>query len=83
MNEQDHVGEQPAGPAASAKHSHTAQMIGSLLVALVIAGVAIAIVTAQFGPTSAAELELREERLEQQEELREERQELREERREQ
>jgi hypothetical protein len=36
------------------------QMLGSLLVALAIAAVAIAVVTAHFGPTSAAELEARE-----------------------
>ena len=52
--------------------AQTRQMIGSLLVAL-----AIVAVTAQLGPTSAAELEqreeLQEERLEQQEERREER----------
>ena len=59
-------------------------MIGSLLVALAIAGVTVAAVTAKLGPTSAAELEAREERLEERHELREERlerqRELREER---
>jgi len=60
------------------------QLIGSLLLAAVIVAIAIAVVTAKLGPTSAAELdaredrlkeriELREERLEQQEEAREER----------
>jgi hypothetical protein len=57
-------------------------MIGSLLVALAIAATTIAVVTAQFGPTSAAELDAREERLDQIEELREERREAQEERRE-
>lgn len=54
----------------------TRQIVGSLLVAAVIVAVAIIAVTAKLGPTSAAELESREdrqkERLEQQEELREE-----------
>ena len=62
--------------------SHTRQMIGSLLVALSIVVVAVIVVTARFGPTSAAERELQEERIEQREELREERREAREERRE-
>jgi type II secretory pathway pseudopilin PulG len=62
--------------------SHTRQMIGSLLVALVIVALAIVVVTDRFGPTSAAERELQEERIEQREELREERREAREERRE-
>ncbi len=56
-------------------------MLGSLLVAPAIVAVTIAVVTAKFGPTSAAELEAREERqrqrLEQQEQRREERQERR------
>ena len=42
----------------------------------------VAVVTAKFGPTSAAEREVEEERIEQREELREERREAREERRE-
>jgi uncharacterized membrane-anchored protein YhcB (DUF1043 family) len=63
--------------------SHTRQMIGSLLVALLIVAVAVAGVTAKFGPTSAAEQEAVEERLEQREERLEERRELLEERREQ
>ena len=58
------------------------QLIGSLLVALAIVAVAIAVVTAKFGPTSAAERELEEERLEQREELQEERLEQQEELRE-
>ena len=64
------------------ERSHTRQMIGSLLAALVIVAMAVAVVTAQFGPTSAAELDLEEKRLEQQEERREAREEAREARRE-
>lgn len=60
------------------------QMLGSLLAALAIAAVAIAVVTAHFGPTSSAELEAREdivkERVEAREERAEEREEAREER---
>jgi type II secretory pathway pseudopilin PulG len=59
--------------------AQTRQMIGSLLVAIVIVALVIVAVTAQLGPTSAAELEqreeLQEERLEQQEERREDREE--------
>ena len=51
------------------------QMIGSLLVALAIVAVTIIAVTAQLGPTSAAELDAREERLEERLEQREERRE--------
>ena len=58
------------------------QMIGSLLVALAIVAVSVIVVTAQLGPTSAAELEAREERLKERQELREERLEQREELRE-
>lgn len=62
------------------------QMLGSLLVALAIAAIAIAVVTAHFGPTSSAELEAREEiakqRAEAREEAAERRAEAREERRE-
>jgi hypothetical protein len=58
------------------------QVAGSLAVAAAIVAIAIAVVTSKFGSTSAAERELREERLEQREELREERLEQREERRE-
>ncbi len=65
------------------RRSHTRQMIGSLLVAMAIVALAIAVVTARFGPTSAAEREVQEQRIEQREELREERREAREERREQ
>ena len=60
------------------------QLLGSVLVALAIAAVAIAVVTAHFGPTATAELEAREdiakERAEQREEAREAREEAREER---
>jgi hypothetical protein len=48
------------------------QLVGSLLVAVAIVAIAIAIVTANLGPTSAAELDAREERLEQRLDLREE-----------
>ncbi|MET0306439.1 MAG: hypothetical protein ABW196_09465 [Solirubrobacterales bacterium] len=61
------------------------QILGSVLFAALIVAVAIAVVTAHFGPTSSAELEAREEWLEQRMELREEalerREELEEERR--
>jgi hypothetical protein len=60
------------------------QIIGSVLFAAAIVVVAIAVVTAHFGPTSSAELEAQEERMEQRIELREEalerREELKEER---
>lgn len=60
------------------------QVLGSVLVALAIAAVAIAVVTAHFGPTATAELEAREdivkERTERREEAREARNEAREER---
>lgn len=60
------------------------QVLGSVLVALAIAAVAIAVVTAHFGPTSTAKLEEREdivkERQEQREDRAEEREEAREER---
>ena len=49
------------------------QILGSLLVALAIAAVAVAVVTAHFGPTSHAELEAREERIDQRLDAREER----------
>ena len=55
------------------------QVIGSLAVAAAIVAIAIAVVTAKFGSTSAAERELQEERIEQREEAREERLEQREE----
>jgi type II secretory pathway pseudopilin PulG len=50
-------------------------MLLSLLVALTIVAVAIAVVTAKFGPTSAAELEARENRIKERQELLEERRE--------
>jgi hypothetical protein len=57
--------------------AQTRQLIGSLLVAAVIVALTIMAVTAKLGPTSAAELESREdrakERLEQREERLEER----------
>ena len=60
------------------------QILGSVLVALAIAAVAIAVVTAHFGPTSSARLEAREdvvkERLKQREDLVEEREKARAER---
>ena len=62
--------------------SQGAQILGSILVALAIAAVAVAVVTAHFGPTSHAELEVQEERIERREEAREERREAAEERRE-
>lgn len=55
------------------------QMLGSALFAAAIVAVAIAVVTAHFGPTSSAELEAREDRLEQRIELREEALEMRQE----
>ena len=53
--------------------TQTRQLIGSLLVAGAIVAVTIAVVTAKFGPTSAAELEALEERQEQRLEQQEER----------
>jgi hypothetical protein len=64
------------GPAQSA------QVLGSLLVAAVIVALTIVAVTAKLGPTSAAELDAREERLEIRQEMQEERLEAIEERRE-
>ena len=46
----------------SEERSHRAQMIGSLIAALVLVAIAIAVVTAQFGSTPSAELEAQEER---------------------
>lgn len=60
------------------------QLLGSLLAALAIAAIAIAVVTAHFGPTSTAKLEAREdvvkERVDAREERAKERAEAREER---
>ena len=61
------------------------QILGSLLAALAIAAIAVAVVTAHFGPTSTAKLEAREdvvkERVDAREDAREAREEVREERR--
>jgi hypothetical protein len=62
--------------------SQTRQLIGSLVGAVLIVAVAVAVVTSQFGSTSAAEQEAVEERQELREERLEERRELLEERRE-
>lgn len=58
------------------------QMLGSLLVALAIAAVAIAVVTAHFGPTSTAKLEAHEDVVKARADAREERAKRREEARE-
>jgi len=47
----------------SGGRGRTWQLIGSLAVAVAIAVVAVVVVTAQFGPTSVAELEAREDRI--------------------
>jgi hypothetical protein len=62
--------------------SHGRQLLGSLIAAVVIVAIAIAVVTLHFGPTSAAELDAEEERREQRLEAQEERREAAEERRE-
>lgn len=64
------------------ERTHWPQIIGSIVVALAIAAVTILITTAQFGTTSAAEVEAREDRADRQEALAEQRQEDAEERRE-
>jgi len=68
------------------QRSQALQLMGSLLVALLIAAATVAVVTAKLGPTSAAErealedrLDLREERLKQRQDRLEERQKQREE----
>ena len=53
--------------------SHRRQMLGSLLAAVAIVAVAIAITTAKFGATSEAERELQEERIEQRQDAAKER----------
>jgi hypothetical protein len=53
--------------------SQAVQILGSILVALAIAAIAIAVVTAHFGSTSSAALEAREERIDQRIDAREER----------
>jgi len=55
------------------------QILGSLLAALAIAAVAVAVVTAHFGPTSTAKLEAREDIVKERAEAREEAREAREE----
>lgn len=62
--------------------SQMIQIVSSLLVALAIAAVAVAVVTAHFGPTSHAALEAREDRIDARLDAREERREAAEERRE-
>lgn len=61
--------------------SQGVQILASILVALAIAAIAIAVVTAKFGPTSHSELEAREERIDQRLDAREERAKDREDRR--
>jgi sensor domain CHASE-containing protein len=70
------------------ERSQAVQVLGSLLVALMIAAATVAIVTAKLGPTSAAEqeaiedrIDLREERLKERQDRLEERQKQREENR--
>ncbi|HET6998636.1 MAG TPA: hypothetical protein VFI03_08605 [Solirubrobacterales bacterium] len=58
------------------------QILGSVLIALAIAAVAIALVTAHFGATSTAKLEAREDIIKERQELRDQRAEEREEARE-
>jgi len=62
--------------------SQMIQIVGSILVALVIAAVAVAVVTAHFGPTSTAKLEAREDAIDARIDAREERRDAAEERRE-
>jgi hypothetical protein len=62
--------------------SQVAQIAGSLLVALAIAAIAIAVVTAHFGPTSTARLEAREDAIDARIDAREERAKQRQDRRE-
>ena len=57
--------------------SALAQVVGSLLVALAIAALAVALVTAHFGSTPVAELEAREERIDARLDAREEREKAR------
>ena len=58
------------------------QLLGSLLAALAIAAIAIAVVTAHFGPTSTAKLEAREDIVKEHSKAREDRAKEREEARE-
>lgn len=62
--------------------THWPQIIGSILVAVAIVAITIAIVTAKFGPTPSAEIDAQEDRLELQEDLADERRDAAEERRE-
>jgi len=62
--------------------SQMTQIFGSILVALVIAAIAVAVVTAHFGPTSTAKLEAREDAIDARVDAREERAKQREDRRE-
>jgi hypothetical protein len=62
--------------------SSLAQVVGSILVALVIAAIAVAVVTVHFGSTPVAELEAREERIDARLDAREEREKAREDARE-
>jgi F0F1-type ATP synthase membrane subunit b/b' len=62
--------------------SQVTQIAGSLLVALAIAAVAVAVVTAHFGPTANAKLEAREDLIDTRIDAREERRKEREDRRE-
>ena len=64
------------------ERTHWPQIIGSVVVAIAIVSVTLLITTAQFGTTSSAELEGREDRIREQQELLEERREAAEERRE-
>lgn len=74
-----HVGDGRRGVRAGLMESpsHTRQMIGSLVAALVIVAIAIVAVTARLGPTSIAELDAREDRRDVAQERLEERQEAR------
>ena len=81
-----HLGRRLPGGLLMDRGSHAVQMLGSLLVALVIAAATVAVVTAKLGPTSAAErealedrIDLREERLKERQDRLEERQKQREE----
>jgi hypothetical protein len=65
-----------------AKRANARQLLGSLLAAIILIALTIAIVTARFGETPVAELEAREEAAEQRVEQEEERREAAEKRRE-
>jgi hypothetical protein len=65
-----------------AKRANARQLLGSLLAAIILIALTIAIVTARFGETPVAELEAREEAAEQRIEQAEERREAAEKRRE-